>query len=626
MADIKRVFVAVHGIGEQTNNQTIQAVAAQFCRHQQANVAIPLGSFYSDPQAPFKAFPLTHPPYPKDLAGFNLAEVYWAGIPRQSVADGHILEEARKWAQTIIVRYSAYRERQHRALSKRDYNTLGMVLPELIQTVAVLERLVFLAERAGIFRFDLQKLLVNSVGDIQIVTEFAAFRAEILARFNEVMSAVYDPMATDAEQEIYIIAHSEGTVIAFLGLLTAMSQPPSFRATSQQSSTPAQPPDGTWVKRVRGLMTLGSPIDKHLMLWPQLWQDFETASSPRNLPAAPIKWRNYYDYGDPIGYELDEARHWLERYHWDTAFEFNAATHDIGFSRYPLPGKAHSDYWQDDEIFGHFLKTVVGLPGNRRKGGTRKDSWDRLPAKLISYVVPYAIAVTLLFAAVFFLYKGVAASLPPQSDTRFWSEFARGSTLRGNTLRVVNAEALKVAANLSGITLLLLGLTAATRIPRLTSSSLLRWFAVGVFSAIMLLTVLVFRFVFTESFRAILSAPFERLSLPPLPGLLGLMLILSVAIFLLSSVFPRWGPRVLVLLGSLPVLGIAAFLLWTRSEKIALWPTLLGGAGFLYLWWLAALIFDLAFVWHLYIRHSREADRKTESSVQYLMGGQLPEG
>jgi len=27
-----------------------------------------------------------------------------------------------------------------------------------------------------------------------------------------------------------------------------------------------------------------------------------------------------------------------------------------------------------------------------------------------------------------------------------------------------------------------------------------------------------------------------------------------------------------------------------------------GGAAFLYLWWLAALVFDLAFVWHRYIR------------------------
>jgi len=32
--------------------------------------------------------------------------------------------------------------------------------------------------------------------------------------------------------------------------------------------------------------------------------------------------------------------------------------------------------------------------------------------------------------------------------------------------------------------------------------------------------------------------------------------------------------------------------------------TLLSGAGFLYLWWLAILVFDLVFIWHRYIRQS----------------------
>jgi hypothetical protein len=31
---------------------------------------------------------------------------------------------------------------------------------------------------------------------------------------------------------------------------------------------------------------------------------------------------------------------------------------------------------------------------------------------------------------------------------------------------------------------------------------------------------------------------------------------------------------------------------------------LLAGAAFLYLWWLAIILFDLTFIWHLYIRWS----------------------
>ncbi|HEV2045526.1 MAG TPA: hypothetical protein VGQ95_02900 [Chthoniobacterales bacterium] len=35
-----------------------------------------------------------------------------------------------------------------------------------------------------------------------------------------------------------------------------------------------------------------------------------------------------------------------------------------------------------------------------------------------------------------------------------------------------------------------------------------------------------------------------------------------------------------------------------------IWPILLAGFAFLYLWWLAALVFDLVFTWRRYIRRS----------------------
>jgi hypothetical protein len=35
-----------------------------------------------------------------------------------------------------------------------------------------------------------------------------------------------------------------------------------------------------------------------------------------------------------------------------------------------------------------------------------------------------------------------------------------------------------------------------------------------------------------------------------------------------------------------------------------LWPLFLAGAAFVYLWWLALLLFDLVFAWHRYIRNS----------------------
>ena len=43
-----------------------------------------------------------------------------------------------------------------------------------------------------------------------------------------------------------------------------------------------------------------------------------------------------------------------------------------------------------------------------------------------------------------------------------------------------------------------------------------------------------------------------------------------------------------------------------------LWPVLGASVIFLYLWWLSALLFDLAFVWHRYIRQDTAIDRAQE--------------
>lgn len=38
------------------------------------------------------------------------------------------------------------------------------------------------------------------------------------------------------------------------------------------------------------------------------------------------------------------------------------------------------------------------------------------------------------------------------------------------------------------------------------------------------------------------------------------------------------------------------------EKRGALWPVFVAILAFLYLWWLSSLLFDLAFVWHRYIR------------------------
>ena len=63
--------------------------------------------------------------------------------------------------------------------------------------------------------------------------------------------------------------------------------------------------------------------------------------------------------------------------------------------------------------------------------------------------------------------------------------------------------------------------------------------------------------------------------------------------------------RVMLVLGAAALLGNAlAYAHFTPPAQAPLWPILLGAAAFLYLWRLAALVFDLVFIWHRYIRFS----------------------
>ena len=50
------------------------------------------------------------------------------------------------------------------------------------------------------------------------------------------------------------------------------------------------------------------------------------------------------------------------------------------------------------------------------------------------------------------------------------------------------------------------------------------------------------------------------------------------------------------------------------TARPPVWPVLVAGALFLYLWWLATLVFDLAFVWQRYVRGSVANDRLREWS------------
>src|SRR5262249_28558436 len=289
----------------------------------QMNTATPsLGEWKTNPEVPPAASFLVAPPQDPNLPGVVFGEVYWADVARGPAAHRYTLDEAKKWAQSVVERVRAQDEAANRSYSRRfHYGFATDVIGEMIEGIRVLESLLWLADRAGVFRFDLKKLLVDYLGDVQVVTEFRNYRRAILDTVHRTLERAHQDYRAG---EIFLIAHSEGTVITFLALLEALC---GFQSGPAPGLSPllidigrgAGPQPATWHEAVRGLMTTGSPIGKHLLLWPWLWDRLPGAGRPAREA---IQWRNYYDYGDPVGYNLEQARNWLEANGWTGAFDF----------------------------------------------------------------------------------------------------------------------------------------------------------------------------------------------------------------------------------------------------------------------------------------------------------------
>ena len=548
-----KIVVAVHGIGDQVRNGTILGVVAHFSRNYGSEVRVPLGRFDAG-TVPLKLGADADTQQP-----FAFAEVHWADIPRIAVRRGYLLEETKEWASRAVERLEGTTTGGERGVN---YHLASRVVEEMVETIGLLESMMFLARKAGLWDFSLNEILSDYINDVQVVAEFERMRDRIVGRFHSLMERLN---AAHPDADIYIVAHSEGTVVSFLGLLKAMWE--------------KQPP--RWLNQVRGYMTIGSPIDKHIVMWSDL---FSYGGACAYVPARTIKWCNYYDFGDPVGFKLDTARDWMER-KGVTAFDFTADD-DHGFSRYYMPGKAHNDYWDDSTVFDHFIDTVVKEPAGRTKPPRNKSLvW------LVTYLVSYGMPLMLLIAGVYAVERAVL-------------EFNQMSVL---TERLIG--------DVAGVAFLMAGLTLLARIPRLVNprqrgSKKWIWIAIMLFCA------------FSALYWLCASVP-TREALAALPGFLlqqaglvevdeailtaatiGFVCLLSVVVAWWSRLQPRAGMKPLLLWGGgTATVMILVLLKHKEEDPPSIWPVAMALAGFLALWWLAALLFDLIFVWHRYIRH-----------------------
>jgi hypothetical protein len=559
---ITRLVIAVHGIGNQFRYSTIQAVTSRFASYCRRPIVQPLGAFHPNkvilqPDSPELGAYLFEPPpsFANEFQGFGFAEAFWADIPEIATATKNTTEETKAWAQTVVERVRMLDQSSSNQPDLIDYKKASAVVEEMIGTIKVLENLLFIANKAGSFKFNLGQLLTDFVGCVQIVADFKDYGGNVFDRFGATMGNLARRMPN--LKEIYIVAHSEGTVVSFKGLLTAMAGPRSR--------------DNEWVDLVKGYMTIGSPLNKHIVMWPKLWQGLRPA--PGRTRTDPIRWRNYYDYGDPVGFDLKITRDWMEENGWLSkdgtgVFQFGDAF-DNGFTRYLFPGKAHNDYWNDDGVFGHFIGDVVLKKDGVAKPGT---IWWKV---LVSHFLPYVFCAGMLGSGVYVLYRTLVSV--------FFKEIS-----------------VPVLGDVLGITCLLAGATVLSRMPRLEKFKI--WPSGLIWLSVFVVGVLGYLFSVSGRTQELLSSAFW---IPN--GIIWFFLAASLVSALSSKLRPRCGMAPLIVLG-----GVAAFLILLKmlprnSSALdqSLWALLLANAGFLYLWWLSALLFDLVYIWHQFIRSYR---------------------
>ena len=195
---------------------------------------------------------------------------------------------------------------------------------------------------------------------------------------------------------------------------------------------------------------------------------------------------------------------------------------------------------------------------------TRRWSW------IVSWIVPYVGVFALLLTAAFIMDKAVLMA-------------SRGDDTVGEIFR-----------GTVGLATLLLGVTVAARVPRLTKSPVIR-LAAALAGALSVGLCLLSWGVFDELVEDIV------------PVRSSTLIVASAAVILVPWFFattrPAWGAKPMILFGTA---GVTVFALGIIGEdrEGPISPLVVATAVFLYLWLLAALLFDLIVVWHVYIRSS----------------------
>lgn len=404
-------LVIVHGIGDQAPNETALNFINQFIR------SLPYGEGYHvkvenmlekiDEIKPDDADTRKNKPRRsftpanfiftdekmkiKHVIGFS--EVFWKHIP-----DGYLEKNEGSppipiftWAHSINTRFLERGGNYHRAKE---------AITNIEKMLGLLDKISSIYKKSS----ELKEILNKFLGDVQFYTESKDIREEInqrfldvLGRINSFSSGIKEKMGIDAfeSNEIYVIAHSEGTVVSYNSMVQAEK--------ARQNNASGY----DWLKQVKGFVTMGSPIDKHYTIWKNRFEQ----NHVNEEWGEKIPWFNYWDYSDPVAYGMKVLYEpseviWPPQQEEKTdAQKMFDLKYDTGFTRYSIPGAAHVAYWNDTAIYEDIINRVMNLGTTRASTVVKSKSLLSLLMVPVDWILYYLMRIATVAALIFFANK-----------------------------------------------------------------------------------------------------------------------------------------------------------------------------------------------------------------------------
>lgn len=396
--DHVRYIIAVHGIGDQRKNETVLDVINRFAEIRagatevQKGDPLTLGMLSGQtadinpltgrprPWIEFEGIPCSPTTKPSgpflgrtvtndEGANIRFVDVCWSDVMGSQFPE--VGQDVAIWSASLIGRL------------EKNAQCPGWAL----RLIRLMSEAVRLVQKAMLLKYPSLsiKIFNDYLGDVQLYGEYGPCRGTGVRRFHELMAQVQ--AAHNLEQEerkkrgktprearYTIVAHSLGTIMSLDALLYACAdqargrnQGPHFEGYLKENEQ-QDPLDSTkrWISNVDSFATLGSPIDKYLVVWwlnyEHLTEDSWFIAPKRDDKEHQIRHFNYSDEQDPVGGELDVA---------STATAVNRLfrkEEDVVFTRYPIPAVAHVKYWKDLPLFKDILSRAVdnAAPGTGR--------------------------------------------------------------------------------------------------------------------------------------------------------------------------------------------------------------------------------------------------------------------